>query len=101
MDFTQDTDATCHNEDEFISVGDKLADPWSRVAGKTPKRTHHDRHASANATFETFVNHDHRPVNDVTHGHVGWFNNTGDRGRAGVAGLGPSEEKSIRIDLKK
>lgn len=99
MDFAQETDATSHNQDEFISVGDELADPWSSVADK--KQAHHDRHASANATFQTFVNHDQRPVNDVSHGHVGWFKNTDDRGRSDVAGSRQTEEKSIRIDLKR
>lgn len=98
MDFTQETDVTgTHNEDELISVGD----PWSRVTGKAPRSAHksHDRHASANATFETFVNHDQRPGG--SHGHVGWFDSAADQARSSTAGARPSEEKSIHVDLKK
>jgi len=102
MDFNREKeDAVTHNEDEFISVGDEFADPWSRGVGKAPRSAHksRDRHASANATFETFVNHDQRPVS--SHGHVGWFNSTADQGRSSTASARSSEEKSIHVDLKK
>ena len=63
MDFNRETDAASHSQDEFVSVGDEVLDPWSRVIGKAPKSAEksHDRHASENATFETFVSD-----------HVGW-----------------------------
>ena len=96
MDFNQETDATSHNQDEFISVGDEFVDPWSRVVSKAPNPARHDRHASANATFETFVNHDQRPAN----AHVGWFDNAADQVCSSTAGARPSEEKSIHVDLK-
>lgn len=101
MDFNREKGAAVtHNEDELISVGDAFADPWSRVTGKAPRSAYksHDRHASANATFETFVNHDQRPGG--SHGHVGWFDSAADQGRSGIAGA-PAEEKSIHVDLKK
>lgn len=99
MDFNRETDAAVtRNEDELISVGDAFADPWSRVTRKTGHKSH-DRHASANATFETFVNHDQRPGG--SHGHVGWFDSTADQDRSGSAGARPLEEKSIHVDLKK
>lgn len=102
MDFNREIEATsAHNEDEFISVGDEFTDPWSRVAGKAPRSAHksHDRHASANATFETFVNHDHHRGGG--HGHVAWFDSTADQGRSGTAGAHSFEEKTIHVDLKK
>ena len=96
MDFNQETAATSHNQDEFISVGDEFVDPWSRVVHKAPNPARHDRHASANATFETFVNHDQRPAN----AHVGWFDNAADQVCSSTARARPSEEKSIHVDLK-
>ena len=100
MDFNREKEAAvAHNEDDFISAGDEFADPWSRAVGKAPRSAHkpRDRHASANATFETFVNHDQRPVS----GHLGWFDSTADQGRSRAAGARSSEEKSIHVDLKK
>lgn len=102
MDFNREKEAAVtHNEDEFISVGDEFADPWSRGVGKVPRSAHksRDRHASANATFETFVNHDQRPVS--SHSHVGWFHSTADQGRSSTVGARSSEEKSVHVDLKK
>lgn len=102
MDFNHETNATSsHNQDEFITVADEFSDPWSRVVEKAPRSAHksHDRHASANATFETFVNHDQRPVSDVIRSHVGWFDDTADRGHTSTAGARP-EEKSIHVDLR-
>ena len=102
MDFNRDKEAALtHNQEEFISVGDEFADPWSRGVGKAPRSAHksRDRHASANATFETFVNHDQRLGG--SHGHVGWFDSAADQGRSGTTGARSSEEKSIHVDLKK
>lgn len=104
MDFNQEKEvAVTHNEDEFISVGDEFADSWSRGAGKVRRSTHksRDRHASANATFETFVNHDQRL--EGSHGYLGWFNSAADQGRSSTLGTGArsSDEKSIHVDLKK
>lgn len=102
MDFNREREAAVtHKEDEFISVGDEFADPWSHGVEKAPRSAHksHDRHASANATFETFVNHDQRPGG--SHGHVGWFDSAADQGRSSTAGARSSEEKSIHVDLKK
>ena len=99
MDFNREKEAAVtHNKDEFISVGDEFADAWSRGVGKAPRSAHksHDRHASANATFETFVNHDQRPVSS----HMGWFHSTPDQGRSSTVGTRSSEEKSIHVDLK-
>lgn len=96
MDFNQETDATSHNQDEFISVGDEFVDPWSRVVNNAPTPARHDRHASANATFETFVNHDQRRAN----AHVDWFDNAADEICSSAASARPSEEKSIHVDLK-
>jgi len=104
MDFNQEKEvAVTHNEDEFISVGDEFADSWSRGAGKVTRSTHksRDRHASANATFETFVNHDQRL--EGSHGYVGWFDSAADQVRSSTLGTGArsSDEKSIHVDLKK
>lgn len=101
MDFNREPDSLSHNQDEFISVGDELSDPWSRVVEKSPRYAHkpHDRHASANATFETFVKHDQRPVRDVSHDHVGWFDNDADR--YSNADARPSDEQPIRVDLRR
>ena len=102
MDFNREKEAAVtHNEDEFISIGDEFADPWSRGVGKAPRSAHksRDRHASANATFETFVNHDQRPVSSRS--HAGWFDSTPDQGRSSTVGARLSEEKSIHVDLKK
>ena len=91
MDFNWETDAASHSEDEFVNVGDEFLDPWSRVTGKALKAAEksHDRHASANATFETFVND-----------HVGFFDNSADQDSISTAGAS-REEKSIRVDLKR
>ena len=91
IDFNRETDAASHSQDEFVSVGDEVLDPWSRVTGKAPKSAEksHDRHASANATFETFVND-----------HVGWFDNSADQDSISAAGAS-CEEKSIGVDLKR
>jgi len=95
MDFNRETDAASHSQDEFVSVGDEFLDPWSRVTGKAPKSAQksHDRYASANATFETFVN-------DFSNDHVGWFDNSADQDSISTAGAS-REEKSIRVDLKR
>lgn len=95
MDFNRETDAASHSQDEFVSVGDEFLDPWSRVTGKAPKSAEksHDRHTSANATFETFVN-------DFSNDHVGWFDNSADQDSISIAGAS-REEKSIRVDLKR
>lgn len=99
MDFNHQVEATsAYNEDEFISVGDESSNPLSRPDGKTPQSAHrsHDRHASANATFETFVNQ-----LGGSHGHLAWLNSTADQGRSCTAGARPSEEKTIHVDLKR
>ena len=101
MDFNQETgDVAAYNQEELISVGDEFSDPRSDVADKATRFGHHDRHTSANATFETFVNHDRRPVNDVIHRHLPWFDSATDQGRFRSAGM-CSEERSILIDSRK
>ncbi|XP_068683988.1 tubulin polyglutamylase TTLL5-like [Montipora foliosa] len=101
MDFNQETgDAAAYNQEELISVGDEFSDPRSDVADKATRFGHHDRHTSANATFETFVNHDRRPVNDVIHRHLPWFDSATDQGRFRSAGM-CSEERSSLIDSRK
>ena len=102
MDFNQENDATPYNHDEFISVGDEFCDPWARDVGKVPRSAQkpHDRHASANATFETFINHDQRPASKG-HGHMGWFDKTADQVALSTVDAQHAEEKSIHIDLRR
>lgn len=102
MDFNHEVEVTSPlNVDEFISVRDDSTNPWSHPDGKAPRSAHrpHDRHASANATFETFVNHDQQL--DGSHSHVAWFNSAADQGRSYTAGARSSDEKTIHVDLKR
>ncbi|XP_058965337.2 tubulin polyglutamylase TTLL5 isoform X1 [Pocillopora verrucosa] len=102
MDFNHEVEVTSPlNVDEFISVRDDSTNPWSHPDGKAPRSAHrpHDRHASANATFETFVNHDQQL--DGSHSHVVWFNSAADQGRSYTAGARSSDEKTIHVDLKR
>lgn len=102
MDFNQENDSAPYNHDEFISVGDEFSDPWVRDVGKTPRSAQkpHDRHASANATFETFINHDQRPASKG-HGHMGWLDKTADQVALSTVDAQHAEEKSIHIDLRR
>ena len=102
MDFNQENDSAPYNHDEFISVGDEFSDPWVRDVGKAPRSAQkpHDRHASANATFETFINHDQRPASKG-HGHMGWLDKTAGQVALSTVDAQHAEEKSIHIDLRR
>lgn len=102
MDFNQENDSAPYNHDEFISVGDEFSDPWARDVGKVPRSAQkpHDRHASANATFETFINHDQRAASKG-HGHMGWFDKTADQVALSTVDAQHAEGKSIHIDLRR
>lgn len=102
MDFNQENDSAPYNHDEFISVGDEFSDPWARYVGKASRSAQkaHDRHASANATFETFINHDQRPASKGN-GHVGWFDKTADQVSLSTVDAQRAEEKSIHIELRR
>ena len=86
MDFKQENGTASHNQDEFITVGGNVSDNFS-------KPVHHDRHSSANATFETFVNHDGQ--------HMTTYEGTANQGHFNTAGARCSEERTIRVDFKR
>ncbi|XP_015774743.1 PREDICTED: tubulin polyglutamylase TTLL5-like [Acropora digitifera] len=93
MDFKQENGTTSYNQDEFITVGEDVSDIFSPVVDKVTKPVQHDRHSSANATFETFVNHDRQ--------HLTTYESTANQGHFNTAGARCSEERTIRVDLKR
>ncbi|KAK2550754.1 Tubulin polyglutamylase TTLL5 [Acropora cervicornis] len=93
MDFKQENGTTSYNQDEFITVGEDVSDIFSPVVDKVTKPVQHDRHSSANATFETFVNHDGQ--------HMTTYEGTANQGHFNTAGARCSEERTIRVDLKR
>ena len=95
-DFSQEP---IRNEDEMISVHDDANDGAIRAV----RRDHipRDRHASANATFETFVNYHQQPfINGSRQGNVGWFDDAADLGRS-VAASARSSESMLHVEVRK
>ncbi|XP_067031983.1 tubulin polyglutamylase TTLL5-like [Acropora muricata] len=93
MDFKQENGTTSYNQDEFITVGEDVSDIFSPVVDKVTKPVQHDRHSSANATFETFVNHDGQ--------HMTTYESSANQGHFNTAGARCSEERTIRVDFKR